>query len=114
MIPMRSLTGAQSEALENETQVEDLMVDQVDLMVDLIVDLMEDNFKEERLGSTWMVTWEAPSVEKRMLHPLELEPNQSHLVNCSRQQQQLWQKARSFQFCLAARSSMQFREVKMQ
>ena len=37
------------------------MVDQVDLMVDLIVDLMEDNFKEERLGSTWMVTWEAPS-----------------------------------------------------
>ena len=33
------------------------MVDQVDLMVDL----MEDNFKEERLGSTWMVTWEAPS-----------------------------------------------------
>merc|ERR1719234_1175983 len=49
-----------------------------------------------------------------MLHPLELEPNPYHLVNCSRQQQQLWQKARSSQFFLAAHSSMQFREVKMQ
>ena len=61
---MLSLIGAQSEALENETQVEDLMEDQVVFMVDqvdLMVDLMEDNFKEERLGSTWTGTWEAPS-----------------------------------------------------
>merc|ERR1719234_2992830 len=91
-----------------------LMVEQVDLMVVLVVP-MEDHFKEvEHLGSTWMGIWEAPSAEKRMLHPLELEPNPSHLGNCSLQQQQLWQKARSSQFFLAAHSSMQFREVKMQ
>ena len=61
---MRSRIGALSEALENEMLVEDLMVDLVDPTVDqgdLMVDLMEDNFKEERLGSTWMGTWEAPS-----------------------------------------------------
>ena len=62
---MRSRIGALSEALENEMLVEDLMVDLVFPTVDqgdLMVDLMEDNFKEvERLGSTWMVTWEAPS-----------------------------------------------------
>ena len=65
MIPTRSLIGAQSEVLENEIQVEDLMVDLVDPTVDqgdLMVDLMEDNFKEvECLGSIWMGTWEAQS-----------------------------------------------------
>ena len=55
MIPTLSLIGARNEVSENGTQVEDLMVDQVDL-------IMEDNFKEvECLGSTWMVTWVAPS-----------------------------------------------------
>ena len=54
MIPTLSLIGERNEVLENETQVEDPMVD--------LVDLMEDNFKEvECLGSTWMGTWEAPS-----------------------------------------------------
>ena len=38
MILMRSLIGARSEALENETLVEDLMVDLVDLTVDPMVD----------------------------------------------------------------------------
>ena len=52
---MQSLIGARNEVSENGTQEEDLMVDQVDL-------IMEDNFKEvECLGSTWMVTWAAPS-----------------------------------------------------
>ena len=55
MIPTLSLIGVQNEVLENGTQVEDHMVDQVDLS-------MEDNFKEvECLGSTWTETWEAPS-----------------------------------------------------
>ena len=82
--------------------MEEHMADQGDNMEDLMEDLLDH---KEAVGQaiTWKETWGAPSgyrlenfakvlgpngnenqlaAERKMLHPPDQEPNQSHLVNC--------------------------------
>merc|ERR1719336_3660338 len=92
------------------------MEDQWGNMEDLLEDLMEDPLDhKEAVGRaiTWKETWGALSAERKMLHPPDQEPNQSHLVNCRRRQQLSWQKGKLSQFSPAARFSTPFRAVRM-
>merc|ERR1719336_489165 len=93
------------------------MEDQWGNMEDLMEDLMEDPLDlKEAVGRaiTWKEIWGAPSAERKMLHPPDQEPNQSHLVSCRRRQQLSWQKAKLSQSSPAARFSTPFRAVRMQ
>merc|ERR1719220_2695534 len=88
------------------------MVDQGGNMEDLTEDPL-DHKAVVGQDITWKETWVAPS-ERKMLHPPDQGPNQSHLVNCRRRQQLSWQKAKLSQSSPAARFSTPFRAVRMQ